>query len=100
MERLLTSRQAAAAIDKLVSEWTARRANRRFGLISAVKQKKQGLSETNVKARLKFCKESKNWSVDDWKRVVWSDETKINRVQSDGKEYYWHRPYESLKNTK
>ena len=30
-------------------------------------------------------------------RVIWSNETKINRFHSDGKEYYWHHPYERLK---
>lgn len=73
------------------------RALKKIGLASAVKQEKPALSEKNVKARLKFCKEHKNWSVEDWKRVIWSDETKINRFQSDGKEYYWHRSYETLK---
>lgn len=47
-------------------------------------------------ARLEFCREHKNWSVDDWKRVIWSDESKINRYLSDGKSYYWHRPNEQL----
>ncbi|GBP14801.1 Transposable element Tc1 transposase, partial [Eumeta japonica] len=50
----------------------------------------------NVKRRLHFCKTHKNWTVDDWKRVIWSDETKVNRYQSDGKEYYWHRPQERI----
>lgn len=31
-----------------------------------------------------------------WKRVIWSDETKIYHFQSDRKEYFWHRPYENL----
>ena len=30
-----------------------------------------------------------NWTVEDWKRVLWSDETKINRVGSDGRTYTW-----------
>ena len=29
--------------------------------------------------------------------VIWSDETKFSRFQTDGKEYYWHCPYERLK---
>ena len=51
MERLLSSnqaktpKQAASAIDKPVSAWTDRRALRRIGLISTVKQKKPALSE-------------------------------------------------------
>lgn len=102
MERLmrrkdsLTPKLAAEQINMDVSQWTARRALRRIGLISAIKQKKPALSDKNVKARLKFCKDCKNWSVEDWKRVIWSDETKINRFQSDGKQYFWHRPQETL----
>lgn len=91
-----TPKLAAKAINKNVSEWTIRRALRKIGLVSAVKQKKPALSSKNVKSRLQFCKDYGNWTVDDWKRVIWSDETKINRFQSDGKEYYWHRPDEKL----
>ena len=34
--------------------------------------------------------------MDDWKRVIWSDETKINRYGSDGQQYVWERKGESL----
>jgi hypothetical protein len=34
--------------------------------------------------------------VEDWKRVLWSDETKINRIGSDGKVYVWKQQGESL----
>lgn len=102
MERLLrkssklTPQEATLAINKPTSEWTARRALKRIGLIASVKQKKPALSKKNITARLQFCKEHKNWSVEDWKRIIWSDETKINRILSDGKSYYWHRPGEQL----
>ena len=49
-----------------------------------------------MKARLEFFKIYGKCPVDDWKRVIWSDETEINRFQSDGKEYYWHRPHEKV----
>jgi hypothetical protein len=29
----------------------------------------------------------KDWTVEDWKRVVWSDETKINKLGSNGKNW-------------
>lgn len=32
-----------------------------------------------------------HWTVEDWKRVVWSDETKINRVGSDGRNWVWKK---------
>lgn len=91
-----TPKLAAKAINKSVSDWTVRRALRKIGLVSAIKQKKPALSNKNVKSRLQFCKDYGKWTTDDWKRVIWSDETKINRFQSDGKEYYWHRPHEKL----
>ncbi|KAG1029711.1 hypothetical protein G6F43_014000 [Rhizopus delemar] len=39
----------------------------------------------------------RDWTIDDWKRVVWSDETKINRFNSDGRTWTWIRSGESLK---
>ena len=34
--------------------------------------------------------------MEDWKRVVWSDEIKINRIGSDGRKWVWKRAGESL----
>ena len=34
--------------------------------------------------------------MEDWKRVLWSDETKINRIGSDGHEYVWKRKGKKL----
>jgi len=34
--------------------------------------------------------------VEDWKRVLWTDETKINRIGSDGKAYIWKEKGEPL----
>ena len=36
--------------------------------------------------------------MDDWKRVIWSDETKINRFHFDGREWVWIRANENLQN--
>jgi len=30
--------------------------------------------------------------MEDWKRVLWSDETKINRLGSDGRQWVWKKP--------
>ena len=51
---------------------------------SAKKVKKPFLSSKNRKVRYEFSKKFKNWTIEDWKQVVWSDETKINRFGSDG----------------
>ena len=44
-----------------------------------------------MKARIQFAKKYCSWSADDWGKVLFSDETKINFFQSDGATYV-HRP--------
>ena len=63
---------------------TVRRALYRGGLQSQVKQKKPHLSIKNVKACLDFARAHLDWTIDDWSRVIFSDESKINRFCSDG----------------
>ena len=42
---------------------------------------------------LNFARYHKNWTVEDWKRVLWSNETKINRIGSDGRTYTWKKDF-------
>ena len=37
----------------------------------------------NQKKQLEFAKIHQHWTIDDWNRVIWSDETKLNRFGSD-----------------
>ncbi|KAJ3478481.1 hypothetical protein NLI96_g9726 [Meripilus lineatus] len=61
----------------------------------------QTISATTLRRKLKgfglqFAERYKEWTMEDWKRVIWSDETKINRLGSDGKRYVWKQAEESL----
>ncbi|KAG1489275.1 hypothetical protein G6F52_013509 [Rhizopus delemar] len=49
-----------------------------------------------MEARLKWAKAHKNWTEDDWRRIVLSDKTKINVWGSDGCKYFWKRPGDKL----
>ena len=49
-----------------------------------------------MKERLDFAIYHKDWTMEDWKKVVWSDETKINRLGSDGRKWAWKKPGEGL----
>jgi hypothetical protein len=62
---------------------------KRGGLKAVKKKKKPLLSQRHRKERLDFAYTHKDWTVEDWKRVIWSDETKINRFGSDGVKYAW-----------
>ena len=63
---------------------------------AVVKRKHPLLSAKHHKARLDYAHAHKDWTVEDWKRVVWSDETKINCLGSDGRKWVWKRPGEGL----
>ncbi|KAG0820583.1 hypothetical protein G6F19_012385 [Rhizopus arrhizus] len=84
-------------IGKKIGVETVRRALRKAGLDAIEKPKKSLLSAKNIRNRLSWCMAHKDWTIDDWKRVIWSDETKINRFNSDGRTWAWIRSGESLK---
>ena len=54
------------------------------------------LSKHHRKARLDFAISHQHWTVEDWKKVVWSDETKINCLGSDGRKWVWKKDVEGL----
>ena len=45
-----------------------------------------------------FALAHQHWTVEDWKKVVWSDETKINWLGSDGRKWVWKKAGEGLSN--
>ena len=57
---------------------TAQNALKEAGMKGAVKRKKARILPRHVQARLEFARKYQDWTVEDWKRVIWSDETKIN----------------------
>jgi transposase len=59
------------------------------GLKGIIKKKKPFLSAKHRKARTEFVNKYQHWTEDDWKRVIWSDETKINFFGSDGVRWGW-----------
>lgn len=74
-----------------VSPCTVRLALREQGLRAIKRVKKPMLSKAHKRARLHWALEHESWTIEDWKRVIWSDETKINRLNSDGIKYAWSR---------
>ncbi|KAI0998392.1 hypothetical protein K3495_g9801 [Podosphaera aphanis] len=79
-----------------VSAQTVRQALREQGLKAIKKKKKPKLSKAHQKARLNWALCHENWTKEDWKRVIWSDETKIHRLNSDGIKYSWVKGSKNL----
>ena len=63
---------------------------------AVVKTKCPLLSAKHHKACLDYAYTHKDWTVDDWKRVIWSDEAKINCLGSDGRKWVWKKSGERL----
>lgn len=79
-----------------VHRTTISRALHKAGMKAGDKKKKPALSQKNVRERLAFARAHRDWTVDDWKSVIFSDETKINRFNSDGRSWTWYRDGETL----
>lgn len=80
-----------------VSTKTVQRALREAGMRAVTKKKKPRLLPRHIKERKNFALCHQHWTVEDWKRVIWSDETKINHLGSDGCKWVWKRQGEGLK---
>jgi len=80
---------------KEVSKCTVRRTLYEMGYHSRTALRKPHISEPNRKIRLSWAKERRFWSIDDWKKVVWSDESRFTLFQSDKKIHVWRLPKES-----
>jgi len=81
----------------VISAETIRRIFRKNGLVARTKKKKPYLKKTHRKKRLEWAKKYKNWTVEDWRKVIWSDESKFLIFNSDGRQYCWKKPTEPLK---
>jgi hypothetical protein len=74
-----------------VSPDSVRRALKKAGMHAVTKKKKPRLLKKHVTARLAFALRHEHWTIDDWKHIIWSDETKINMIGSDGINWAWKK---------
>ena len=98
--KLDTAVQATHFINSTLSHHvhpkTVKRALQESGFHSATKKKVPMLKKIHCQKWLEFTQWHENWTVADWKRVLWTDETNINRIGSDGKVYVWRQRVESI----
>jgi len=73
----------------VVSLSTVKRALYDAGYNSRVAARKPFISPKNKRDRLQWCRERKEWTNEDWKKVVWSDESRFTLFQNDGRIRVW-----------
>lgn len=77
-----------------VSGRTVRRRLVSAGLRARIPRKKPFLNPAQRLKRLQWAKKHVSWTSEQWKKVLWSDETRISIFGSDGVRYVRRRPGE------
>src|SRR5882724_13246276 len=67
-----------------ITPQTVRNALKENNFCSVIKRKSPLFKKGHQLAHLRFAQYHEDWTVEDCKRVLLSDETKINRIGSDG----------------
>ena len=75
---------------------TIRRMLRSQGLRGRSRKKKPLLSAANKKKRLLFAKKYQSWTPEDWRKVIFTDETRIKRFGSDSEHWCWRMTNEPV----
>ncbi len=79
-----------------ISKRTTPRTLKQMGYCSRRPHRVLLLSDRNRKRRLQFAQAHQNWTVDDWKNFVWSDESQIQLRHSDGRFRIWCEEHENI----
>jgi transposase len=79
-----------------ISVMTVWRILRTAGFKKTKPTRKPGLSEAMKKARLEFALRYQHWTLEDWKSVIWSDETSVVLNHRRGGYRLWRKSEERL----
>ncbi len=79
-----------------ISERTSHRTLKQMCYSSRRPHRVPLLSAKNRKQRLQFAQAHQNWTIEDWKNVAWSDESRFLLRHSDGRVRIWHKEHESM----
>jgi hypothetical protein len=77
--------------DKKVSTKTIRKNLHQMQIYSRVAAPKPLLTESQREKRLSWCIERQSWSVQQWKTVIWSDESRFTLFKNDGPSRVWRK---------
>lgn len=77
-----------------VSKSTIRRSLLRMKMKGRVAAKKPLLRKENVRKRLAFCKKHRHWTEDQWRKVLWTDESKFELFGSKRRVFVRRLPNE------
>jgi hypothetical protein len=86
----------AERLGNRISANTVLRILHEAGLNKTKPTRKPGLSDPMRKARLEWCLAHQSWTLEDWKHVIWSDETSVVLCIRRGGYRVWRTPDQSV----
>ncbi len=79
-----------------ISEHTTHRTLKQMGSSSRRPHRVSLLSDKNRTRRIQFTQDHQNWTIEDWKNVALSDESRFLLLHSDGRVRLWRKEHESM----
>ena len=83
-------------LENPVSSKTVRRELHKAGFHGRAAIRKPLLSQTNIAKRLEWSRNLQNWSLEQWKNVIFSDESSFTLFPTSGRVYVWRQPKETF----
>jgi hypothetical protein len=90
------TREFRSATNCPASSMTVRRELRGMRFHGRAAAHRPNISPVNAKRRLKRCKERRHWTVDNWKRAIWGDESRYTLWRSDGRVWAWRNAWRTI----
>ncbi|TMZ26485.1 hypothetical protein EMF65_33690 [Klebsiella pneumoniae] len=81
-ESIATDLQTSCGLQ--ISSRTVRRELHGMGFHGRAAASKPYITKCNAKRRMQWCKARRHWTLEQWRRVLWSDESRFSVWQSDG----------------
>jgi 23S rRNA-/tRNA-specific pseudouridylate synthase len=79
-------------LDSAVSIITVRRHLHKQNIYGRAAIPEPLVTEFNAKRRRQWCHNHKTWSIDEWKTVIWSDESCLTLFPTTGRVHVWRTP--------
>jgi transposase len=86
----------SAKNNKPISKRTIRRALHKENVSSCIPRKKPLISAINKTKRLAWAMERKDWTIEDWKKIVWTDESTFSQFHKSGWGRVWRESGEEF----
>ena len=86
-ESITTDLQTSCGLQ--ISSRTVCRELHGMGFHGLVAVSKPYISKYNAKCRMQWCKARRYWTLEQWRRILWSDKSHFSIWQSDGRVWVW-----------